>query len=98
MAESLTLNTIAVVGESVILTAGEFGTIFRQALGPSGIIGDVNNDGSVDVLDIVRIVNIIVGNLPEPTGYELWAGDFNADGNLNVLDVIAIINVIIGTN
>jgi len=45
-------------------------------------------------LDIVRLVNIILGD--PASDYELWAGDINMDGDLNVLDIVQIINIIIG--
>ena len=57
--------------------------------------GDLNQDGMINVQDIVVMVNIITGYL-EPGPFEQWAGDLNGDGNLNVMDVVLIINVIIG--
>ena len=57
--------------------------------------GDVNSDESVNVLDIVTIVNFIMGN-GEPTEYEACAGDINEDGSMNVLDIVTIVNIIMG--
>ena len=62
--------------------------------GIEGNPGDLNSDGQVNVLDIVRLVNIILGD--PASDYELWAGDINMDGDLNVLDIVQIINIIIG--
>ncbi|MFQ6609780.1 MAG: dockerin type I repeat-containing protein [Fidelibacterota bacterium] len=59
-------------------------------------LGDVNNDGTINVLDIVRIVNIILENDPLPTDYELWASDVNLDGTTDVSDIILIVQVILG--
>ena len=55
--------------------------------------GDVNADGSIDVIDIVRIVNIIFNH--DATDYEFWAGDYNCDNVINVLDIVKIIRVIL---
>ena len=55
--------------------------------------GDVNLDGSIDVLDIVTIVGHILGT-QIIEGYGLILADVNEDGVINVLDVIAIINII----
>ena len=55
------------------------------------IFGDLNNDGSINVLDIILIVNIIL-NVNE--SQEL--ADLNADGFINVLDVIQLVNLILG--
>jgi len=61
-----------------------------------GMKGDINNDGEINVVDVVRCVNIILGNPPSPTQYELWAADVNSDGDVNVIDVVAIVNIILG--
>ena len=58
------------------------------------LLGDVNNDGEINVLDIVRIVNIIMENDPPPTEDELWASDVNADETTNVQDIVIIVQVI----
>ncbi len=63
---------------------------------PRDQLGDVNNDGSVDILDIVRIVTLIIGTGSSPTSYELWAGDVNQDEMVNILDIIIIIQYVTG--
>jgi len=55
--------------------------------------GDVNTDEQINVLDIVMLVNMILGS--ETPNYQL--GDLNDDGSLNVLDIILIINIILDT-
>ena len=65
---------------------------------PECSIGDINQDSTIDVTDIIRQVNIIIG-LGEPaTLYELCASDITGDGSVNVLDVMALVNIIIDTN
>ena len=58
--------------------------------------GDINDDGSIDVSDIVRQVNIIINSGAPPTEMELCACDVNGDGQVNVLDVVAMVNIIVG--
>ena len=55
----------------------------------SFIPGDVNDDGIINILDVVSTVNIVLGLAP-------WidAADFNDDGVINVLDIVSIVNVI----
>ena len=57
----------------------------------SGILGDVNNDESVDVLDVVLLVNMILGT--ESPNYA--TADINFDGSINVQDIISLINIIL---
>ena len=54
--------------------------------------GDVNNDGIINVLDIIAIVNLVLANQ-----YNEIA-DVNDDGDLNVLDIISIVNIIINSS
>ena len=61
-----------------------------------GSKGDVNLDGTINILDVVRVVNIILGNPPSPTEYELWAADFNEDDQIDIVDVIGIVDRILG--
>ena len=48
--------------------------------------GDVNEDQSIDILDIVALANIILSGNPDET--QLYLGDLNSDGNINILGVI----------
>ena len=59
------------------------------------IPGDLNQDGIVDVTDIIRHVNIIMNELQNPSDVELCASDLNSDDAIDVLDVIAMINIIL---
>ena len=58
------------------------------------MIGDLNSDGIINVLDVVTLVYFIIGDA-EPTDLERYAGDFNQDGGLNVLDVVQLVNYIL---
>ena len=52
--------------------------------------GDVNQDGVVNVIDIVVLVNAILGII-EPTE----AMDVNQDGTVNIVDIINTVNIIL---
>ena len=60
------------------------------------IIGDVNLDQSIDILDIVLLIQAIINNLDNIEAEIV--GDVNLDENLNVLDVVALINIILESN
>ena len=57
-------------------------------------IGDNNFDGSIDVIDIILIINISI-DIYIPSNEEFAASDANQDGSVNVLDIIELINIII---
>jgi hypothetical protein len=71
---------------------------FSVDLSGDGITnGDIGGDGNVNILDVIALVGIILGDRVEPPAESqtFLAADLNADGDLNVLDVIALINVIL---
>ncbi|UCE17297.1 MAG: T9SS type A sorting domain-containing protein [Gemmatimonadota bacterium] len=57
--------------------------------------GDINCDGGIDVLDILAVVNHILGNTLL-AGSPLNRSDCNGDGGVDVLDALSIVNVILG--
>ena len=56
--------------------------------------GDVNDDGNINVLDVVVMVNVIL-LLEDPTEYIIWAADLNFDTLINVMDVVLLVNQIL---
>ena len=59
---------------------------------PSYTLGDVNEDGVIDVADIVGVHQITAGG--STVGYNQLAADANADGVINVADVVRIRSII----
>ena len=58
------------------------------------IVGDVNNDELLNVLDVVTLVSYIVGDF-SLNDQQIVLSDLNLDNNINILDVIALVNLII---
>ena len=54
--------------------------------------GDANGDGSVNVSDIVEIVNYIMGN--PSAKFVKAAADLSGDGDVNVTDIVMVVNII----
>ena len=59
----------------------------------TGINGDVNGDGKVDVNDITEIVKYIMNPWD---GFNIDAADANDDGVVNIVDIVVIMNKVIG--
>ena len=56
------------------------------------IRGDVNEDGRVDISDIVADIN-------QTAGHASWRyADVNEDNSVNISDIVAIINIMAGNN
>ena len=56
----------------------------------NALLGDINGDSIVNVLDIIQIVNIALGSQDFDE-----AADVNQDGEVNVLDVVQVVNIIL---
>lgn len=90
------------VAEDVLNTgdAGSGGSLVEAAIDDflieyitsgSGIVGDINNDEAVDVLDIVVLVNMVLGF--ESSNFQV--ADINSDGSVNIQDIILVVNIIL---
>jgi len=60
-----------------------------------GTIGDVTQDGLVNVVDIVLIVNYVLNTQPLNDN-QIEIADINADGIINIVDIVALVSIIIG--
>ena len=62
---------------------------FPAVFSDNTIVGDVNGDASINVQDIIVIVNVILSNQNNT------AADVNQDGNIDVLDIVQVVNLIL---
>jgi len=65
-----------------------------EAVSFDSIIGDINLDGQLDVLDIVNMINLIL-DTDNPSAEDLAIADLNSDSMLDVLDIVLLVNLIL---
>ena len=53
-------------------------------------LGDINGDNSINIQDIVLVINLVLNN-----EYAILA-DLNSDQTVNILDIVQIVNIILG--
>ncbi|MCR5643698.1 MAG: hypothetical protein K6G32_10265 [Prevotella sp.] len=53
-------------------------------------LGDINNDGEVDVTDVVELIDMVLAGSNDPIG------DINGDGEVDVTDVVELIDIVLG--
>ena len=58
------------------------------------MLGDVNFDGSLNVIDIVLVVNFILG-ISDLVDAQIVLSDINADNTVDILDVVSMVNIIL---
>ncbi|MAQ43170.1 MAG: hypothetical protein CMG25_01605 [Candidatus Marinimicrobia bacterium] len=75
-------------GAIIAIDSGQFGFLKLNNI-QNNMIGDINNDSSIDILDVVLLVNIVLG-VDQADG-----ADINQDDLINILDVVQLINIIL---
>jgi len=60
----------------------------------SGTKGDVNGDGILDIYDVIKVVNFMLG-IAVPTEEEAWAADMNSDTFIDVFDIVLLVDAIL---
>ena len=63
----------------------QFAVFFNS---PPWICGDVNDDGDINILDIVYLINYKYKGGPAPV--HMNAGDVNSDFDINILDIVPV--------
>ena len=62
---------------------GGFNTVITE-------MGDLNDDQSINILDVIILMNLILSDAP----YNSLA-DINSDETLDILDIILLVNIIL---
>ena len=57
-------------------------------------LGDINYDTTINILDIVALVNIVI-DPSSMTDEQSCAADLNEDGAVNILDIVGLVNLVI---
>ena len=55
------------------------------------LLGDVNQSGTIDIIDIVMIVGFIFEQTI-PDEYQSWAADWTGDGMIDIIDIVGIVD------
>ncbi len=64
-----------------------------KILQAGGLIGDVNHDGYVNIVDVVEIVNYLLGRPSQD--FDLTVADLNDDNDVTIADAVALVNMIV---
>ena len=56
-----------------------------------GVLGDLNSDNTINISDVIILVNLIISDEPIDSNM----ADINQDESINVLDVIELVNIIL---
>ena len=76
-------------GAIIAIDSGQFGFLKISNV-QNNLIGDINNDNTIDILDVVSLVNLILGITDQNID-----ADINLDNQVNILDVVKFVNLIL---
>lgn len=98
IANTLAAGDYTIQLKDIQLTTGEMTTVYVPNVTSSLTVtdvtlGDVNDDGTINVTDAICVVNHILEQ--EPPMFIEAAADVNGDNTINVTDAICIVNIIL---
>ena len=64
--------------------------VYRAYFYEGSLVGDLNGDSNIDILDVVYLVNVILNG-----GQNTPNSDLNNDGDCNILDVVILASIIL---
>ncbi|MBN1543071.1 T9SS type A sorting domain-containing protein [candidate division KSB1 bacterium] len=82
--DSLTVARTASISEAYAKKNGNFWL---------GEKGDVIYTGTIDLFDVLRMINIVLNRQPAPTPYEQWAGDLDGNGTIDIVDILGALDL-----
>jgi len=98
--EGVTFSAYVGGGGTANLIFSDGGATVTEELDLGGggcqVLGDANDDATINVLDVVLTVNLILC-ADCPDNYNACS-DINGDELINVLDVVSLVNLILGRN
>ena len=81
-------------GEGSLVEAAVDDVFVLNGISVDIVIGDVDFDGEISIIDVLQIVDYILG-VVQPNGLQVYAADINQDGNLNIIDALALIQMML---
>ena len=64
---------------------------YEETWTPEFTVGDVNDDGLVNIADVTRLIDYLLDN-ENTTNFNVNAANVNGDGDINIADVTALID------
>jgi glucuronoarabinoxylan endo-1,4-beta-xylanase len=78
---------------SASLPANSVTTFASSGSGPDNL-GDVNNDGAIDIIDALLIAQYYVGL--DPSGFDISRADCDCDGTVDIIDALLVAQYYVG--
>jgi glucose/arabinose dehydrogenase len=93
LVSGINITTFGLDEQNELLLSGDE-YIYKLTSDDENIIGDLNFDGQLNILDVMQLINFILGN-SELTEEQYAVSDINLDGTINILDIVQLVNIIL---
>tara|TARA_Y100000996_G_scaffold266796_1_gene209995 strand:- start:1797 stop:3122 length:1326 start_codon:yes stop_codon:yes gene_type:complete len=93
MVSGINITTFGVDQNNELLLTGN-DNIYKLVSDNESLIGDLNYDSQINILDVMQLISFILGNA-EFTDEQYYLADINPDGTINILDVVQLVNAIL---
>ena len=57
--------------------------------------GDMNSDSTLNILDIVMMINLVLNQIDDFSGILNEIGDLDGNGDVDILDIVQLVNIIL---
>ena len=79
-------------------TDGEGYFVWKEGYFKKGVLGDADDNGTVNIVDVMKTANYVLGN-SDPNGFAFYnANVANSDNVVTVTDVMTIVDIVFGLN
>jgi hypothetical protein len=77
----------------------ELGPEVLLAAPPPILVGDTNGDGIINIVDVLVVIDWLLGRVPQPApgSNGFIAGDTNRNGGIDLSDALRIIDFMLGS-
>ena len=79
--------------QSFTIPAGGYKVYYKGEPASEILVGDVNGDGEVNIADVTKIIDIILGG--DADDAVMARADVNRDGEINIADATKVIDIIL---
>ena len=93
MVSGINITTFGLDQNNELLLTGN-GNIYKLQSDNENLIGDLNYDDQINILDVMQLISFILGNI-DFTDEQYILADINPDGAINILDVVQLVNIIL---
>ena len=59
------------------------------------LVGDCNLDNTINIVDIIYAVNIVLNYNSDYTIFDLFKIDLNLDQTINISDIVSLVNLVL---